>query len=62
MVQLLGMQEVRKAFSHHGGVREGRREGVSRTGIFHILFALFFLTLTILIFQDLILSTSPHSF
>ena len=28
----------------------------------HVLFALFFSTLTILIFQDLIFSTSPHSF
>ena len=37
-------------------------EPVSRTGIFHVLFALFFATLTILIFQDLILSSDPHSF
>ena len=38
------------------------REYLSRTGIFHVLFALIFLTLMIIIFQDLILSTSPHSF
>ena len=37
-------------------------KAVSRTGIFHILFALFFLTLMILICPDPILSTSPHSF
>ena len=35
---------------------------VSQTGIFRVLFALIFLTLTIIIFQGLILSTSPHSF
>ena len=35
---------------------------LSWTGIFHVLFALFFLTLTILICSDLILSISSHSF
>ena len=44
------------------GVAGGGGLGVSRTGIFHVLFALFFLTLTIFICPDLILSTSPHSF
>ena len=34
---------------------------LSQTGIFHILFALFFTTLMILIFQDLILSSNLHS-
>ena len=35
---------------------------VSRTGIFHVLFALFSLTFMNIIFQGLILSTSPHLF
>ena len=35
---------------------------LSRTGIFHVLFRLIFPTLTIIIVQDLILSTSPRSF
>ena len=35
---------------------------LSRTGIFHVLFALFFIILTILILQDLILSNIPCSF
>ena len=35
---------------------------MSRTGIFRVLFALIFLTLTIVSFQGLILSTSPHLF
>ena len=35
---------------------------LSRTGIFHVLFALFFLKLMILILQDLISSSLSHSF
>ena len=35
---------------------------LTRIGIFCVLFALIFLTLTIIIFQGLILSISPHSF
>ena len=35
---------------------------MSRTGIFHVLFALFFSTLTIFIFQDLVLPAAPRSF
>ena len=35
---------------------------LSRTGIFHVLFALFFIILMILILQDLILSNIPCSF
>ena len=57
-----GVGEGKMRFDRGEDSELNYQERVSRTGIFHVLFALFLQTLTLIIFQVLILSSNPHSF
>ena len=57
-----GVGEGKMRFDRGEDSELNYQERVSQTGIFHVLFALFFTTHTIFIFQGLVLPSNLHLF